>query len=439
MKKMNRLLGMVLTAYIFLIFLVNIAVRAGMPKENEREYRVSINRLENAIASYEKEYKEAPGSLEDILEYKDVSGYPGIERIYVARNGTSEDGAPDMTASSLRQLLARGDEDYQLVMTELACYKIAYSANKESHRNIYLVVNGALFVSGVFLFGILCYVRSRILKPFHQLSELPYELSKGNLTVPVKENKNRFFGRFLWGMDVLREHLEERRAREYTLQKEKKMLLLSLSHDIKTPLSAIKLYAKAISKNLYKDDGKKQEIAENISGKVDEIEGFLSQIVTASQEDFLHFDVENGEFYVRGAIEQIQDYYTEKMELNQILFEVGAYTNCLVYGDENRLVEVLQNIIENAIKYGDGKKIGLFFERGAETFEISVRNTGKPLEQKELLHIFDSFFRGSNVGKRQGSGLGLYICRCLMRQMEGEIYAQAAEQEMIIKAVLHLV
>ena len=184
--------------------------------------------------------------------------------------------------------------------------------------------------------------------------------------------------------------------------------------------------------------GKKQEIAENISGKVDEIEGFLSQIVTASQEDFLHFDVENGEFYIRDAIEQIRDYYTEKMELNQILFEVGAYTNCLVYGDRNRLVEVLQNIIENGIKYGDGKKIRLSFEKSLEAFEMSVWNTGNTLEQKELPNIFDSFFRGSNVGKKQGSGLGLYICRCLMHQMEGEIYASCTENEMIIKVVLHL-
>lgn len=439
MKKANRLLGLALVGYLLLIFVANIAVMAGMPRQGEREYRVSVNRLGQAIASYEEEFGEVPGSLKDVLEYKGVSGYPGIERLYVLKTNMDKDSGTDIEKQSLQQLLAQGDEDYQLVVTELACYKIAYSASKESHRNIYLVVNGVLLVSGVFLTGILCYVRGRILKPFHQLSELPYELSKGNLTVPVKENKNRFFGRFLWGMDVLRERLEESRAREYELQKEKKLLLLSLSHDIKTPLSAIKLYAKAISKNLYKSDDKKQEIAENISGKVDEIEGFLSQIVTASQEDFLHFDVENGEFYIRGVIEQIQSYYTEKMELNQIVFEVGAYTNCLVYGDDNRLVEVLQNIIENAIKYGDGKKIGLSFEKNSEAFEISVRNTGKPLDEKELPHIFDSFFRGSNVGKKQGSGLGLYICRCLMHQMEGEIYVQYAENEMIIKVVVHLV
>lgn len=436
MKKVNRSLGLILLGYLLLILLVNIAVKAGLPKQGQREYRVSINRLGEAIASYESEYQKTPDSLEDVLDYMGISGYPGIEGLYVLK---TEDGTADIEMQNLQQLLAEGDEDYQLVVTELACYKIAYSASKESYRNIYLVVNGVLLMSGVFLSGILFYVRSRILKPFHQLSELPYELSKGNLTVPLKENKNRYFGRFLWGMDVLREHLEESRAREYELQKEKKLLLLSLSHDIKTPLSAIKLYAKAISKNLYKEEAKKQEIVENISGKVDEIEGFLSQIVTASQEDFLHFDVENGEFYIRGAIEQIRDYYTEKMELNQIMFEVGAYTNCLVYGDENRLVEVLQNIIENAIKYGDGKNIRLSFEKSSEAFEISVWNTGNTLEQKELPHIFDSFFRGTNVGKKQGSGLGLYICRCLVHQMEGEIYAQSVENEMIIKVAVHLV
>lgn len=64
----------------------------------------------------------------------------------------------------------------------------------------------------------------------------------------VEENKEKFFGKFVWGIDLLRDNMNAAQKRALKLEKEKKMLLLSLSHDIKTPLNSIKLYAK--SKNL---------------------------------------------------------------------------------------------------------------------------------------------------------------------------------------------
>lgn len=97
---------------------------------------------------------------------------------------------------------------------------------------------------------------------------------------------------------------------------------MSLSHDIKTPLSAIKLYAKALERNLYHEEQKRLEIASSINQKADEIEGYIAEIVKASNEDFLSFEVHNDEFYVKESMEQIRLYYEEKMMLNQIDFTV---------------------------------------------------------------------------------------------------------------------
>ena len=68
--------------------------------------------------------------------------------------------------------------------------------------------------------------------------------------------KSRFFGKFTWGVNLLREKIEDDRKKELSMQRDKKLLLLSLSHDIKTPLSAIKLNAKAIAKGIYNDEEK---------------------------------------------------------------------------------------------------------------------------------------------------------------------------------------
>ena len=285
------------------------------------------------------------------------------------------------------------------------------------------------------VFGLLFYIRAKILLPFESLANVPYELARGNLALPVRESKSRFFGRFLWGVDLLRENIEQQRLRGLELQKEKKTLLLSLSHDIKTPLSAIKLYSKALSKNLYPDRKKQCEIAESINKKADEIEAYVTQIITASREDFLSFDVENGEFYLSDLIKNIAVYYREKLSLVKTELVIGKYSNCLVFGDFDRSVEVIQNVIENALKYGDGKRIEVLFPDDDEGVLVSVRNSGCTLEKSDLPHIFESFWRGANSEDIRGSGLGLYICRQLMHRMNGEIFAEVDGEDIAVTMV----
>lgn len=435
MKKMNQLLFLIIILFVGILCLANFYLSQISFEQEGREYRVSMNRIEKALETYEASL-DKPLTEEIVPEQViNIEDYPGITGIYaVEKNG--------VTSEELSRFLTEEEKDYVIIDTKDFYYRVTYEAKGSGKTQVYIVVNALAIILFGCMVALWIYVRNGILLPFYKLSEVPFELSKGNLAIPLQENKNRFFGRFVWGMDLLREHLEDNKEKELELQKEKKLLLLSLSHDIKTPLSAIKLYAKALSRNLYKDEAKKLEIADNINEKVDEIESYISEIVRASNEDFLHFEVNNEEFYVKDVLEQIKEYYRDKMSLNQIAFEVSDYRNCLVYGDADRLVEVLQNIIENAIKYGDGKRIWLEADRDEEEYVIRISNTGCQLEEKELPHIFDSFFRGSNIGKQPGSGLGLYICRQLVHLMEGEITAcvetQGEDQLLTVRVVVHL-
>ncbi len=424
MRKMNQLLFFFLIFFGIVLCVGNIYLAKTTFREEGRIDKVSMNRIEKALVTYEEENEEPPMNLKQ-FEAATGEEYEGIVGLYYM--------SKDATASELSEFVTTdfggSGGDYKIITTDNYYYYVEYDANTGDNRQIILVYNVLSALLFICVLAFWFYVRNRILKPFNRLSEVPFELSKGNLAVPLQENKDKFFGRFVWGMDLLRENLEENRAKELELQREKKMLLLSLSHDIKTPLSAIKLYAKALSRNLYKDEEKKLEIAGNINEKVDEIERYISEIVRASNEDFLHFDVNNDEFYMKDVLEQVREYYQDKMQLNQITFEMSEYANCLVRGDADRLVEVLQNVVENAIKYGDGKRIWMEMQREEEEYLIRISNTGCQLEDKELPHIFDSFFRGSNVEKKPGSGLGLYICRELMHLMEGEITAMVVTEE----------
>ena len=210
------------------------------------------------------------------------------------------------------------------------------------------------------------------------------------------------------------------------------------SHDIKTPLSLIELYSKALEKGLYQDEQKKKEVVQSICAKCEDIRAYIDGIVKTTSEEFLELEVHNSEFYLSEYIKAVKAYYTDKLAMLKIRFSVDSFSDCLLSGDMDRSVEVIQNIMENAIKYGDGKIIEIAFSREENCQLIHISNSGCTLSDEEIPHIFDSFWRGSNVGVKNGSGLGLYICRALMHKMDGDIYAEVREGNMIVTTVFSL-
>ena len=416
MKEWNRIF------YIYIVLMGALLVAGNMllfiwekKEPTGREYRVEINRLAGEI-----EEKQVENVCLSNCEY--VVSIVKLEK---------EDDV-------YKQLSQAGDRDYLVKEIAGEYYRFDYERKQTVNQNQYLLLNGICLVCFAFGIVFLLYMRQNIIKPFSKLQDMPFQLAKGNLTMPLKEEKRRFFGRFIWGMDLLREHLGQQKIRELALEKEKKTFVLSLSHDTKTPLSAIKLYAKALSKGLYKDKSKQIEIAENINEKADEIEGYLSKIIQSQKEDFLDLQMEKGEFYLSHLMEAIGAFYQDKLEYLQVEFQQKAYQDCLLIGDEQRAIEVLQNMMENAIKYGDGNKIILESNLEEDCILVTVKNSGCTLELAEEPHIFDAFWRGQNSKRAQGSGLGLYICKELMHKMEGEMVARIEGDMMWVSAIFSL-
>lgn len=314
-------------------------------------------------------------------------------------------------------------------------YRIEYREITQKSSRTLQFVNLIVTLLFVILLFVLLYIRQTIIKPFNEISELPHMLAKGNLTLPLKETKSRYFGKFVWGLDMLREELETSRQREMERAKREKTAMLSISHDIKTPLSAIKLYAKAIAGNLYSDTEKQRISAENINTKADEIERYVSELTGKLSGDFLEFRIRQREEYISAVIRKIHAYYSDKLKVSGTDFVINNYTDCLISCDPERLEEVLQNVMENAIKYGDGKFIRIVISDEEDCKLITISNSGNTLPDTEISHIFDSFWRGSNAGKFSGNGLGLYICRKLMSEMNGDIYAEIRENTFCITIV----
>ncbi|MBR3267716.1 MAG: HAMP domain-containing histidine kinase [Oscillospiraceae bacterium] len=389
MKSFKRLCILMLCIFVLLTAVLNIYLclhdsgSAGL-------YRVEAKRLSD--------------SLRETGSYN-LSDYPHLTGVY-----SQEDGPLFVT-----------DAHYLMIEANGKPYRVEYDETKD-YKNL-IAVNCVLGILFLTVSALLLYLRRNIVKPFSRLNNVPKELAKGNLAVPIPEEKSRFFGKFTWGVNLLRESIEDSRKKEITMQKDKKLLLLSLSHDIKTPLSAIKLNAKALAKGLYKDEAKQRATAESINKRADEIEHFVSEITKAASEDFMDFEVHPGEAFLSSIIERIEARYAIQIAAAGTEFAVQKYDDCILSCDPDRLAECMQNLIENAIKYSDGKRIAISFEKMDGCEMITVSNTGCTLDPAELTQIFDSFRRGKNAENVPGNGLGLFICRRLMSLMGGEAYA----------------
>lgn len=404
MKDFRRLCIVVITVFLLLTAVLNLFL-VRVKDHNKGIYRVEAKRLADEIAE--------TGNY-------DIEKYPHITGVFKADDGE----------------LYISDEHYLIIKAGGTLYRVEYVV--ENGQRSIAAVNCVFALLFLLTIGLLYYIRGHIIVPFGRLKDVPQELARGNLAVPIPEEKSRFFGKFTWGVNLLRESIEASRKKEITMQRDKKLLLLSLSHDIKTPLSAIKLNATALARGLYKDGEKQRAAAERINARADEIERFVSEITKAASEEFMSFEVTQGEAFLSVIVTKIEARYAPQLAMSGTEFAIRKYDDCILSCDPDRLAECLQNLMENAIKYGDGRRIEISFDKVDGCQLITVSNTGCTLETKELPQIFESFHRGNNADRVQGNGLGLFICRRLMGLMNGEVYADIRDECFCITLVVKM-
>lgn len=388
--------------------------------EKNHEYRVESNRIIATLQEGKEINLEDYSSISEItfLDIKE-SDERKIQEFFLEKNEQKSFIQPYLKNGILRGYL---------------CFY--YTEPINSNLAIFFILELILFVTWFIVFLILLYLKHKIIQPFYRFSSLPQALAKGHYKGEVKLEKSKYFKQFLLGMSQLKDELELSKKRQMELLKQKKQLLLSLSHDIKTPLNLIKLYEKSLEENVYSNEQEKIEALKQISKKTIEIEEYVEQITTSFREEIMDLPVTITEFYLDNVLDNVSQIYEEKCKLQHIRFIVEEHGNPLIKADKDRLQEVLENILENAIKYGDGKEISITFSEQDYCHLIHIYNTGNPVSEHELVHLFDSFFRGMNTSGKQGSGLGLYIAKQLMRKMNGDIYAENKENGMRYTMVL---
>lgn len=415
MKKYNFLMAGVAVLYVVLAVCTGWILH-GQREQTTMEYKVEINDLMTML-SRGTELERLP--LQDCVYVKQV------------RFLSAEDAADQ----ERQQAFFAGQNQYETMTKPLSVQGewkgyLCFDYRMPGKENFIVWYEVILAVLCAAVLGILWYVRKRMLEPFWRLSNMPYELAKGHLRGELPESREKYFGRFIWGISMLRDTLQSARKRELQLAGEEKTLILSISHDIKIPLSAIKLQARRIYEGLVTDEEERRACGRSIEQHADEIEQFVRKIMEASGDQILSIEVENSEFYLKDYVNQIKEIYQPKCSQSMVELQVAKYENHLLKGDLDRAVEVMENLLENALKYGDGRRIRISFYEEDYCQVIEVFNTGEAVNRQEIPHLFDSFFRGSNAKGKDGNGLGLYICRQIMLKMGGDIFVQTKEDGM---------
>lgn len=217
--------------------------------------------------------------------------------------------------------------------------------------------------------------------------------------------------------DVVQNRLWESEQEKSKLQQ----TISEISHQLKTPLSNIRMYHDMIS-----DLDITSEEAENFMGiirqQLEKLEFLIDSLIKSSrlESDIIKLNIENNSIFntIKFAINGI----IQKADKKEIDISINCQPTIEIPHDIRWTAEAIENILDNAVKYTEEKgNIGINVVSGEMYIEIKIQDTGKGISPKQYNNIFKRFYREKSVSKEDGLGLGLYIARNIIMLQGGYI------------------
>ena len=340
----------------------------------------------------------------------------------VKKNDAKEDQL--VALNEIDRLLEKDEKEEAAAKIDELTEKVRNQEDTSSREVRILWIGGGTLFCMLVLGG---FVFLTILRPLKKISKYTAEIAKGNVDIPLQYDRGSEVGEFSWAFDSMRKDLKKARAAEREAIENNKTVIATLSHDIKTPITSIRAYAEGLEANLDSSPEKRAQYLQVIMKKSDEVSKVTDDLLLHSLSDMHRLKVEPREIEIRDFIQKaISDLDPEGKDVVLLPTSVSA----VVLADPDRLLQCVENLISNAGKYAGGK-VEVSLERKAtekknENGEIviCIRDFGAGIPDEDMPFIFDKFFRGHNHGAKPGSGLGLYIVKYLMTQMDGKVELQ---------------
>jgi PAS domain S-box-containing protein len=271
--------------------------------------------------------------------------------------------------------------------------------------------------------------------------EVPVATEPGPGSISAKTLPFEFDGRELWlsisgvkfedGTVYAFRNLTEERA----LDEMKSDFIATVSHELRTPLAAIYGCARTLLRpDLELDDDDNARMLEVIAQESERLTRIVSDVLLANQIDAGRLRLRDQEVDVAGLARDVVDEMRAALDGREdIAFAFSAPDSVpRVIADEDRLRQVLLNLVDNAVKYSpDGGQVQVELEQRENGVRIAVRDQGLGIPHGEQTRIFGKFYRVDPQQTRGvgGTGLGLYISRELVRRMEGRVWVTSREGE----------
>lgn len=205
-----------------------------------------------------------------------------------------------------------------------------------------------------------------------------------------------------------------------------KYMISNLSHQLKTPLSNVKMYQEFLENETLSKDQQKN-FQKKLKSQIDKIEWILESIIKCArlEEGIISFTANM--YPICETIIQAMDSVALKAANKDIdIISTEEITDIEVYHNSKWTREVFENILENAIKYSPCHSIIKINVEQLETYtKISFEDNGIGIRENEYLKIFQRFYRSKDVENAEGSGIGLYLCRLILENEKGNIVVKS--------------
>jgi len=293
-----------------------------------------------------------------------------------------------------------------------------------------LLISSVAIIIGMGFF-MTYWLYTHIFSPLINLGEAVRQITEGNLDFALEFDAYDEIGELSRNFEEMRIRLRQNEEQKLLADKNNKELISNISHDLKTPITAIKGYVEGIMDGVASSPEKIDKYIRTIYNKANDMDKLIDELTFYSKIDT------NGIPYNYKVI-SVVDFFTDcakEVGLDMESMNIDFYFNnnvdrdTFIVADVEQMKRVVNNIISNSVKYMDKNdpKIGISLLDEGDFVRIDINDNGIGISSKDLPYIFDRFYRtdSSRNSSKGGSGIGLSIVRKIVEDHGGRIWAKS--------------
>ena len=265
--------------------------------------------------------------------------------------------------------------------------------------------------------------------PLVKLKKATKNIKEGNLDFVLEVEGNDEFSQLCQDFEEMRKRLKESTEEKILMDKENKELISNISHDLKTPITAVKGYVEGIMDGVADTPEKMDRYVRPIYNKTNEMDHLINELTFYSKIDTNRIPYTFSKLNVEDYFSDCAEELGLEMETRGIELVYANYVEkgVQVIADGEQIRRVIHNIVSNAIKYMEKPRgiIQLRVKDVGDFIQVEIEDNGKGIAAKDLPYIFDRFYRTdvSRNSSKGGSGIGLSIVKKIMEDHGGKVWA----------------